>query len=141
MADIDELAAHFQTLGLPDAAQKWLLDVWHVSQVLDDAADGDKISGDDASKAAWAIFAGMPLNSFYIAYQSVLQPVMVLQLLKWQAANKIEADTGPDDHCYMWRAGFYDLVLMVCHVCGVDGKGDYVLRMYGETYAEYAEGF
>jgi hypothetical protein len=124
---------------MPEAPKEWLLDVWHVTQVIDDAADGDKITGADASSMAWAVFARMPLNDFYRQYQSILQPVLVLQLLKWEAANAIEANGQADERSYVWRAGFYDLVLMVCHLCGIKA-GEYVLQMYGETFLEYMEG-
>ena len=50
MADIDELSAHFVTLNLPAPARAWLLDLWTVIQVLDDAADGHK--SPDAGRAA-----------------------------------------------------------------------------------------
>ncbi len=140
MTEADAIAKHLDSLLMPEAPKEWLLDVWHVTQVIDDAADGDKISGEDASSMSWAVFARMPLNEFYRQYQSVLQPVMVLQLLKWEAANAIEAGGEADERSYMWRAGFYDLMLMVCHLCGMKNIGPAVLAFYGETYAQYKEG-
>lgn len=133
----NHLNTHFDTLGLPPDAKSWLLGLWTVIQVLDDAADGDKTN--DAGGAAMAIFWDMPLNSFYRAHSSALQPLLMVQVLKWQAANDVEAAGKADERSYMWRAGFYDVVLMVCALCGADRSAT-ALLLYGETFAEYMEG-
>jgi hypothetical protein len=141
MADIDELTAHFQNLGLPQDAAAWLLDLWNLIQVLDDAADGDRADPEAVRRATWAIFQNMPLNPFFQARAAILQPVLVLQLLKWEAANAAEAAGQADARSFVWRAGFYDVVLMVCHLCGVPDAGRACLEMYGETFADYLEEF
>jgi len=133
------LATHFTTLGIPATAQSWLLDLWNVIQVLDDAADGDRADPNDVSRAVWSIFATMPLNDFYRQYSAVLQPVLVLQILKWEAANEAEARGLANEKSYVWRAGYYDVVLMVCHLCGIGNVGHACMEMYGETYSEYLE--
>jgi hypothetical protein len=139
MIAADEIKSHLESLGLPEAARQWLNDLWHVTQVFDDAMDGDVVAKGDASRAVWATFVTMPLNDFYGQNASVLQPVLALQILKWEAANAAEADGQRDERSYMWRAGFYDVVLMVCHLCGIRG-GRQVMEMYGETFREYEEG-
>jgi hypothetical protein len=139
MADKDELSTHFATLGLPDAAKAWLLDLWTVIQVLDDAADGDR--AENADQAAMAIFWDMPLNPFYRDFSAALQPVLKLQVLKWRAANALEAAGVADERTYMWRAGYYDVVLMVCSLCGIKDAEAECLLLYGETFAAYKEGF
>jgi hypothetical protein len=139
MIAADEIKAHLENLGLPEAARQWLNDLWHVTQVFDDAMDGNAVAKGDASRAVWATFVTMPLNDFYGRNASVLQPVLALQVLKWEAANEAEADGQRDERSYMWRAGFYDVVLMVCHLCGIKG-GRKVMEMYGETFREYQEG-
>lgn len=139
MAGETDLQTHFTTLGLPPEAQAWLLDLWNLTQVLDDAMDGDKADPAAVSGATWAIFQNMPLNPFFRQYTAILQPVLVLQLLKWEAANKVEALGMPNEKTYVWRAGFYDVVLMCCHLCGIEG-GHACMEMYGETFAEYMEG-
>ena len=135
-----DLKAHFDTVGLPPAAQSWLLDLWNLIGVFDDATDGDK-TGHDVRRAVWAVFQNMPLNDFYRQYAAILQPVLVLQLLKWEAANVAEAAGFANEKTYVWRAGFYDVVLMTCHLCGLPERGHAVMEMYGESYAAYKEGF
>lgn len=141
MAGEIDLQTHFDTLGLPPEAQAWLLDLWNLIQVLDDAADGDKADPMAVKRATWAIFQNMPLNDFFRQYAAVLQPVLVLQLLKWEAANEAEAAGSADAKSYVWRAGYYDVVLMCCHLCRITGAGRACMDMYGETLAEYLEEF
>jgi hypothetical protein len=133
------LSIHFDTIGIPDAAKSWLLDLWNLTQVFDDAMDGDAADKSNVSRATWAVFQNMPLNDFYRQYAAVLQPVLVLQLLKWEAANTVEALGLANEKSYVWRAGFYDVVLMVCHLCGIKDAGHACMELYGETFAEYLE--
>jgi len=135
--DAEYLQSHFQVLGLPPEAQEYLLDLWAVIQLLDDAQDGDKASG--VSNVAWAVFQRMPLNAFFRANMSVLVPLQMMQLIKWEAANVDEAEGRADERSYMWRAGYYEIVAMACHLCGLDAKA--ALGLYGETYAQYREEF
>lgn len=132
-----DLSAHFTTLGLPEAAKAWLLDLWNLIQTLDDAYDGEPIEKSAALGAVRAIFLTMPLNDFYRNYAAILQPILWLQVMKWEAANEMEAKGLADEKSYMARAGFYDVVLMVCHLCGVEGAGHACLNLYGETFADY----
>lgn len=141
MTDQSNLKAHFDTLGLPDAAQSWLLDLWGLIQVLDDARDGDKISPADANRATRSIFLTMPLNEFYRQYAAILQPVMFLQVLKWEGANVVETAGLANEKSYVWRSGFYDVVLMCCHLCGISDAGHGVMEMYGDRYDDYMAEF
>lgn len=131
------LQTHFQTLGLPQEASEYLLDLWHVIQLLDDAADGDK--NPDASNVAWAIFARMPTNRFFVQSQATLQPLLVMQLIKWEAANAAETEGRADEKSYMWRAGYYEIVSMACHLCGCDAQR--ALSLYGDLFADYRAEF
>ena len=135
-----DLSAHFTALGLPDSARAWLLDLWNLIQVLDDAYDGDIADKASVSWAVKAIFLTMPMNDFYRHNAGVLQPIVWMQVLKWEAANEAEAMGLADERSYMWRAGFYDVVLMACHLCGIAGAGHACLEMYGETFADYIGG-
>ena len=137
MSDESNLKSHFDTIGLPPVVQSWLLDLWSVTQVLDDAMDGDKASASDVSRATWAVFQTMPMNEFFREYAAVLQPILWMQLLKWEAANTVEGLGLANEKSYVWRAGFYDVVLMCCHLCGIKNAGHGVMEMYGETFAEY----
>lgn len=139
-ADIQNLIANFRVLGLPPEVSEYLIDLWHVIQLLDDAQDGDKAT--NVKDAAWAIFARMPLNRFYQQNVMTLQPLLAMQLIKWEAANVDEAEGRADERSFMWRAGYYEIVAMACHLCGLDPHANRVaLRMYGETFAEYREEF
>lgn len=133
----NSLASHFEQLGLPPEAQEYLLDLWSVIQLLDDTKDGDKTT--DVSKVAWAIFARMPLCRFYQHNMLTLQPLLVMQLLKWEAANVAERSGDADERSYMWRAGYYEIVAMACHLCGLDAHA--ALKLYGETFSEYRKEF
>ena len=131
-----ELSQHFANLGLPAEAQSWLLDLWNVIQVLDDAMDGDKADPAAVKQATWAIFQNMPLNAFYREYVAILQPVLVVQVLKWEAANAAEAADLADARSFVWRAGYYDVVLLACHLCGIEA-GMTVMHMYGDDFDDY----
>lgn len=132
-----DLSTHFETLGLPEAAKAWLLDLWNLTQVLDDAYDGDRADKPNVSSAVRAIFLTMPLNEFYRQYAAILQPVVWTQVMKWEAANEVEAKGLANEKSYVWRAGFYDVVLMACHLCGIQNAGHAVMELYGERYDDY----
>ena len=137
MSDETHLSTHFDALGLPAPAKAWLLDLWTVIQVLDDAADGDKSDRKDVESAAWAIFVTMPMNDMYQKNAGVLQPLLALAVLKWRAANEIEAAGEADERTYVARAAYYDIVMMVCHICGIPDSGATCIQLYGETFADY----
>jgi hypothetical protein len=137
MAGEVDLQTHFDTIGFPPVVQSWLLELWNVIQVLDDAHDGDKASADDVTRATWAVFQTMPMNAFFREYATVLQPILWLQLLKWEAANTVEALGLANEKSYCWRAGYYEVVLMCCHLCGMKDMGHACMEMYGERYADY----
>jgi hypothetical protein len=131
------LSTHFDNLGLPPEAKEYLLDLWVVIQLLDDVADGDQ--SPDSAKVAWAIFARMPLNRFYQHNMMTLQPLLVMQIIKWEAASAAEAKGIADERSFMWRAGFWEIVAMACHLCGLDAHA--ALNLYGETFADYRKEF
>lgn len=131
------LSEHFNRIGLPPEACEYLIDLWRVIQILDDVADGQENS--QASTVAWAIFARIPLNKFYQQSFMSLQPLLTMQLIKWEAANTAEQSGAADERSYVWRAGYYEIVSMACHLCGVEpGQA---LSLYGETFASYRKEF
>ncbi len=92
---IEALEDHFtNTLDLPPAAVDWLLDLWQVIQVFDDAHDGDPVG--DVMPALWASLVSMPSNPFYVANAAALQGAVATAILKWHAANEAE-DAGEAD--------------------------------------------
>jgi hypothetical protein len=143
---IDDLRHHFAvTLELPDAAVEWLLDVWRMIQMLDDVADGDPVSRDDLNAVIWAALVTMPANPFFLANAAALQTALAQLVLKWQASDDAERQGQADARSYMWRAGYYDLILLV--VLLTKGHADAmkdaktVMHLYGETLHEYLKEF
>ena len=139
------LAVHFQTLELPPEAAGWLLDVWQLIQTLDDVADGDAVGRDDLNAAIWAALVTMPANPFYLANAQALQSALASLVLKWQASDDAERQGKADARSFMWRAGYYDLILLVVlltkgHATAMS-KAMTVMHLYGETLHEYLKEF
>ena len=142
----DDLRRHFaETLDLPPAAVEWLLDVWRMIQMLDDVADGDPVSRDDLNGVIWVSLVTMPANPFFLANAAALQASLAQLVLKWQASDDAERQGQADARSFVWRAGYYDLVLLV--VLLTKGHADAmkdaktVMHLYGETLHEYLKEF
>lgn len=133
------LRKQFTDLGIHADASDWLVGVWGAFQFYDDLADGDEITRADVDRELWSGMVAMPSNPFFMARSQTLLPVLALQILKWQASDYAERNGQADARSYVWRAGYYDLVLLVAHLCGgADAeKACAVLSMYGETIDEY----
>lgn len=144
LAGRDALAKHLPGI-LPPAAVEWLLMLFDAIQVFDDYADGDSVSRDALYKTVWDTLVGMPSNTFYAVHQTALLPVLALAVLKWRAANTVEAMGKVNEQSYMWRAEYYGIVLMCVQLQhgphAAAGAADQVLGLYGETYGQYAEEF
>ena len=141
---IATLNDHFTNqLDLPEAAVDWLLDLWHVIQVFDDVHDGDPAG--DVMPALWGALVSMPGNPFYQAHAPALQAAVATAILKWHAANVAEVAGKADERSFVWRAAYYDVVLLVTLLC--HGQTDalrlapIVMMMYGEPFAAYQEEF
>lgn len=134
-----------EVLLLPEDAQEWLLSFWQVMQVFDDVADGDAVSRKELDRCIWNTMVAMPLNRFYSSNSTLLIPVIVNVFLKWQASDQAERAGRSTEMSYAWRAGFYDLVLFVTHVChGVEfatQNAEKVMQFYGETFEDYRKEF
>jgi hypothetical protein len=139
------LIVHFENLDLPPEAASWLMDVWRMIQMLDDVADGDAIPRSDLDAAIWASLVTMPANPFYIANFQALQAGLALQILKWQAAEDAERTGQADPRSFIWRAGFYDLVLLVVLLtkghAGAMKHAKTVMHLYGEQLDAYLKEF
>jgi len=139
------LSAHFEGLGIPQDAASWLLDVWQVVQTFDDMADGDEVARADVDKALWSCLVGLQSNPFHVQHGAALVPVLALQILKWQASDDAERAGRADARSFVWRAGFYDLALMVlCLSRGPDmarARAADVMRLYGESLTDYLKEF
>ena len=141
---IHTLKDHFiNQLDLPDAAIDWLLDLWHVIQVFDDVHDGDPAG--DVMPALWGALVSMPGNPFYQTHAPALQAAVATAILKWHAANVAEATGKADERSFVWRAAYYDVVLLVTLLCHGQANAlrlaPVVMLMYGEPFADYREEF
>lgn len=145
MSDVAQLNHHFKALDLPEPAVAWLIDVWRCIQVFDDAADGDAIDPAELNHVIFSSLVGMQLNPFHAQNAAVLLPVLALQIMKWHGANHAERGGRADVKSYMWRAGYYDLALMVVGIVhGPEKAGamaETVMRLYGDGFADYQTEF
>lgn len=143
---MDWLQGNFrEVFKLPEPAIKWLCDVFHLAQVFDDFADGDKVTRKDLDQAIWTAFYGLSANPFFQANASTLLPILGTCILKWQGADSAERGNRASPKSFVWRAGFYDLVLMA--VCIVHGhtvtaqSAELVMNLYGEKLEDYLREF
>lgn len=130
-----------EALGLPDDAHDWLMGMWNVAQVFDDMADGDKPDRADVDRALCDALVNLPENQFYLAHRHILLPLVALAVLKWKASDDMERAGEVGALSYVWRAGFYDLVLACVQIVhGIDNAMDIaanVARLYGEKFDDY----
>lgn len=129
----------FDLIGLPQDAADWLVMVWDFIQLVDDCYDGDTPSAEGADRVAWSMLVGMPSNPFYRANMDSLTPILALQVLKWRVSNFREKNGMADAKTYMWRAGYYDLVLAAAQLCGVGQEINAIPDLYGENLSDYLQ--
>jgi hypothetical protein len=144
---------HLESLGknlteglfLPVDAVKWLLDLFHAFQIFDDFADNDFVDRNDLNLLIWNTLVGMQQNPFYMANSYCLSSIVGLNILKWQASDTVERSGNADAKSYVWRAGYYDIVLAVVQLCHgpvfAAQNAHIVLGLYGETYDDYMKEF
>lgn len=143
---IDGLQENLEkTFALPSSAVDWLMSLFHAIQIFDDYADGDPVSRKDLDKTIWETLASMPTNPFYLQHAFTLGPAVGMMILKWQGSDKAEREGKADARSYMWRAGFYDVVLAAVQ-CAHGPEvatlvSHQVMELYGETWEEYREEF
>jgi hypothetical protein len=136
---------HLERLSLPPAAVEWLDGLWSVIQVLDDVADADPVEQQALRGAIYTALVGLPSNAFFQAHSAALMPMLASSVLKWVAADDAERNGQADERSFVWRAGYYDVVLMVCLLVhgpeqAMRAARD-VLSIYGETFTEYRQEF
>ena len=134
-----------KAFSLPPAAVEWLISVYDSIQVFDDVADGDPVERSDLDAAIWNTLVGMPSNQFFLQNASALIPALGTMILKWQASDKAEREGKADAKSFVWRAGYYDLVLLavqLCHGVGAAHKTAHqVMTLYGESFEDYMKEF
>lgn len=130
-----------ETFSLSDEASDWLISLWEVIQLFDDIVDGDAVDRDDVDTVIWNSLVGMPANAFYQRNAHVLIPLMSVAVLKWKASDDVERSGGACATSFVWRAGYYDIVLAAVQIeHGVQSAmdiGPVVLNLYGESLEEY----
>lgn len=137
--------AFTEMLELPPAAAAWLLDLWEVSQVFDDFADGDSVPREALDAAIYASLVDMPANPFFLAHAATLSPMLASLVLKWKASDAAERNGAADEKSFVWRAAYYDMVLMVVMLCHGPRvalqAADKVMALYGEKFEDYRKEF
>ena len=140
-----DLLQHFEKLELPANATAWLLDLWRLTQFFDDVVDGDLIRPQAAHDAVWKAFVTFPGNAFYLANAQVLQAALATAVLKWEASHTAERTCMADERSFMWRAAYYDIVMLVVLLCqGYESameKAPTVMALYGEKFSDYRAEF
>jgi hypothetical protein len=146
MGSVDWLRENLQRVfALPAPAIDWLLMLWGAIQVFDDVADGDPVEREDLNAVIWDTLVGMSQNAFWQAHSSVLTPIVAAMILKWQASDQAERAGKADARSFGWRAGYYDVVLMVVVLCHgtqqATQAASQVMELYGESFEEYMKEF
>lgn len=139
------LGEHLKSFGFPAPAIEWLVMVYDAIQVFDDVADGDPVARADLDATIWNTLVGIHQNTFFLANSNLLLPIMAAMILKWQASDTAERAGEHDAKSFVWRAGYYDLVLMamsIIHGPGAATKNAHlVMQMYGEKMEDYMKEF
>ena len=134
-----------QGLSLPADAVSWLLDLWNSIQTLDDYADSYHVGRPELDALIWRTLVGMPGNAWFLANAAALLPAVAQMVLKWQASDTVERAGKADARSFVWRAGYYDVVLMaVLLVHGPEAAqrtAHLVLSLYGEKLDDYMAEF
>lgn len=136
------LERHFrERFDLPEDAVDWLLSLWQVIQVFDDIADKDPVDRDELDRTIYTTLVGMPSNQFFFENSAILLPLLSVMVLKWKASDTVELAGNACATSFVWRAGYYDLVLAVVQIVhGTEAAmdiGQHVLKLYGETLEDY----
>lgn len=132
-------------LNLPPAAVEWLMGMWRAAQFFDDLADGEPVERAAVDAAIFDLLVDLPRNPFFVAHREALSLAVATQALKWQASDAAEIGGRADERSFVWRAGFWDLVLAACALCHgaaqVAQHAEKILGLYGETFSEYRKEF
>lgn len=132
-------------LFLPADAVAWLMMLFDAVQVFDDVQDGDPVSDQALSACVWNTLVAMPQNAFFAANASHLLPAVGTAIMKWHAANTLEASGDQCAKSFVWRAGYYDIVLLCVILCRgpefAQANAASILNLYGETLEDYIKEF
>lgn len=142
---VDSLRSHFASLMLPPAAQEWLLMLWQAIQTFDDYADNDPVKRNDLDATIWNTLVAMPQNPFFAQHAAALLSALSVAILKWQASDRQERAGTVDARSFVWRAGYYDVVLLTVQLvhgpAAATAVSNKVLGLYGESLDDYMKEF
>lgn len=135
-----------EVFQLPIQAVDWLCTLFDTIQTLDDLYDCDRlVTKDELKTLIWSSLIALPNNPFFRANQDALWPLVATSILKWQGANEKEENGTANAVSFVWRAGFYDIVLMVVGIVHghkfASDHADKVMNLYGEKIEEYLKEF
>lgn len=134
-----------ETFALPQPAVDWLLSLFNIIQVFDDVADGDHVQRADLDRAIYDSLAGFYSNPFFATNAGALVPLLAVNILKWQASDRAEREGNASAVSFVWRAGYYDVVLMVVNLCHgptvAKDNAHLVMSLYGESLDDYMKEF
>jgi hypothetical protein len=113
MTGIDWLKENLQrVLLLPAPVVEWLVMVYNAIQVFDDVADGDTVERKDLNAAIWNTLVGIHQNQFFISNSHHLVPLLGHSHHEVASIRQAERAGEADARSFVWRAGYYDLILM-----------------------------
>lgn len=146
MTGVDWLKENLQRVFLlPAPAVEWLVMVYEAIQVFDDIADGDTVERKDLNATIWNTLVGMHQNAFFLANSHYLIPLLATAIMKWQASDHVERNGQADARSFVWRAGYYDLILMAVSITHGPGfatnNAHLVMEFYGEKFEDYMKEF
>lgn len=134
-----------ETLALPTPATEWLSILWEVIQTFDDYADGDAVARQELDALIWNALVALPCHPFFAAHAHTLGVALSTAVLKWQASDRAERDGLADARSFVWRASYYDVVLVVLNLCYgphvAQSKAHLVMGLYGEKLEDYLKEF
>ena len=132
-------------LSLPADAVEWLCDLYAVTQVFDDFADGDPVERSDLNRTIYSSIVGMSMNPFFDMNRFTLRPILALALMKWQASDAAERGGNANEVSFVFRSGFYDVVMAVFLIChgreATEKHAELLMGLYGEKYSDYRKEF
>lgn len=134
-----------KTFQLPAPAVDWLMMIFNIIQVFDDVADGDPVDRADLNRAIWDSLVGVYQNPFFVSHAHILTPVLATMVLKWHASDTVERKGEHDARSFVWRAGYYDLVLIAVQLVhgptAAAENAHLVMQLYGEKFDDYMQEF
>ncbi len=141
MEKYEELKKHFEFYQLPNDSIEFLISLYISLQVFDDVKDLDHVNQDELDHTIWFLLTGIYTNKFAISHMHKLVPLLSNMVLKWHAANNAEKTGKHDEKSFVWRAGYYDIVLAVVEIVhghqATSKIAHDVLSIYGESFADY----